>query len=120
MQDILLGNLKKEIAKKDEQIKHLNLTIKEINQEIRIKDSILEGSVNKEIKRELNKGLQKELNKCKKQIDDLRNKLTKYKKPKGEKIWYEIEINELKNKINFLEKELENKDKKISELKSQN
>ena len=118
-QEVLLGNLKKEIGKKDEQIKELNLTIKELGQELRIKTSILEGNVNRKIRKELNKGLQKELNKCKKQIDNLKNKLTKYKKPRGEKIKYEIELNELKNKVIFLEIELENKDRKISELKSQ-
>ncbi|MFX1302898.1 MAG: hypothetical protein ACFFBV_12340 [Promethearchaeota archaeon] len=119
MQEILLGNFKKEIVKKDKQIKNLNLTKKELNKEIKIKNSLLEGKVNRKIKRELNKELQKELNKCEKQIEDLRNKLIKYKKAKGEKIKHKIEINELKNKLNFLEKELENKDRKINELESQ-
>ena len=101
-QEILIKTLKKDIGEKEEQIKNLNLNVKELKQELRIKDSILEGSVNKKIKRELNIGLQKELDKCKKQIDDLKNKLVKYKKPEREKITTDIEIVELKNEIKQL------------------
>ncbi|UCC20077.1 MAG: hypothetical protein JSV62_01995 [Promethearchaeota archaeon] len=119
MQETLLRNFKKEIAKKNEQIKHLNLTVKELNQELRTKNSILESNVNKKLKRELIAGVQKELDKYEKEAKDLRNKLKEYQKNKGEKIKFEIEISELKNKINFLENELENKDRKISELTSQ-
>lgn len=118
MQEIIMGNLKKEIEEKEKDIKYLNLTIKELNQELRNRNSIVEGKINKKIKKELKNGLQKELKKSKKQIDDLRYKLNKYKVPQRDKIRYDIEMRELQNKIIFLEKELEKKDRIINELKS--
>ena len=119
-QEIIMRNFKTEMGEKKEQIERLNLMVKEIDQEQSIKNSILEGRVDKNIKKELNKRLQKELDKSKKQIDDLKNKLTKYRKPETEKIKNNIEINELRNKISFLEKELERKDRIINKLKSKN
>jgi len=119
-QEIVMRNFKKGIGEKEEQIKDLNIMVKEFDQERSIKNSILEGRIDKNIKKELNKRLQKELDKSKKQIDDLKNKLTKYRKPETEKIKNRIEINELRNKISFLEKELERKDRIISRLKSKN
>jgi hypothetical protein len=44
--------------------------------------------------------------------------LTKYKEPKRERIKYNIEIEDLKNQINFMKEELDKKDKLISKLKS--
>ena len=117
-QEIIMANFKKGIGEKEDQIKNLNLRLKELDQERSIKNSVLEGRIDKNIKKELNKRLQKELDKRKKQIDDLKNKLTKYRKPETEKIKNNIEINELRNKISFLEKELERKDRIISEFRS--
>ena len=119
-QEIIMRNFKKGIGEKEEQIKNLSLRVKELDHDRSIKNSILEGRVDKNIKKELNKRLQKELDRSKKQIDDLKNKLTKYRKPETEKIKNNIEINELRNKISFLEKELERKDRIISRLKSKN
>ncbi len=117
-QEIITGNLRKEIEGKEEDIKQLNLTVKELNQELRNKNSIVKGKINKKIKKELKNGLQKELKKSKKQIDNLRNELNKYKVSQRDKIKYDIEMRELQNKIIFLEKELEKKDRIINELKS--
>ena len=119
-QEIIMANFKKGIGEKGDQIKNLNLRLKELDQERSIKNSVLEGRIDKNIKKELNKRLQKELDKSKKQIDDLKNKMTKYKKPQTEKIRNNIEINELRNKISALENELERKDRIISILKSKN
>ncbi len=119
-QEIIMRNFKKGIGEKEEQIKNLSLRVKELDHDRSIKNSILEGRVDKNIKKELNKRLQKELDKSIKQINVLKNKLTKYKKPEIEKIKNHIETNELRNKISSLEKELERKDRIISILKSKN
>ncbi|MFX0152885.1 MAG: hypothetical protein ACFE9Q_00010 [Candidatus Hodarchaeota archaeon] len=117
-QEIIMGNLKKELEKKEDRIKSLNLNIIELNEEIKIKNSIIEGKINKKIRKELNYGLQKELEKNKKQIEALRDELNKYKVSQREKIRYDIEMSEFQNKINFLEELLKKKDKIINELKS--
>jgi len=118
MQEIIIGKLKDEIGEKEKHINNLNLIVRELNQGLKIQNSILEGKFFKEkIKKELNKELQKELNESKKRFDDLKNQLTKYKEPKRDKIKYDIEIHELKNKIALLNEELERKDRIISRMK---
>jgi len=117
-QEIIISNLKKELEKKEEQIRNLNLSIKELNQEIKSTHSIIKGKIKKKIRNEQKTGLQDELKKHKKQIDDLRYELNKYKVSQKDKIMYDIEMSELQNKINFLEEELEKKDKIINDLKS--
>ncbi len=74
----------------------------------------------KKKKKKLKKGLQKELNESKKQIDDLKNQLSKYKRPKRDKIKNDIEIQDLENKITLLKEDLDRKDGIISRLKSKN
>lgn len=64
--------------------------------------------------------MQKELNESKKQIDDLKNQLSKYKRPKRDKIKNDIEIQDLENKITLLKEDLDRKDGIISRLKSKN
>lgn len=118
-QEVLIGILKKQIGTKNEQIEKLNLILKELNQELELKNALEDGKANKFIIEELNKGLQKKLNKYKKKIENLKKELTKYKKPEKEKIKDDIEILELKKKIINLQKELERKDKIIKELTSQ-
>ena len=121
MQEILIGKLKDEIGEKKSQINNLNLIISELNQGLKIQNSILEGKFFKErIKKELNKELQKELNESKKRIDNLKNKLTKSKEPEREKIKYDIEIRDLKNKIILLKEDLDRKERVISRLKTKN
>jgi chromosome segregation ATPase len=117
-QEIVSRNLRKGIGEKDEHIQQLTLTVKELNREIRIKNSILEGGINKAIKKELNQGLQRELNKSKKKIEELKNKLAKHDKLKRKKIKEDIEALELKDKILNLENELKIRDNIIRELKS--
>ncbi|MFX0042353.1 MAG: hypothetical protein ACFE8L_05540 [Candidatus Hodarchaeota archaeon] len=118
-EEVLTNILKKKIEEKNTQIEQLNLTIQEINQKVRVKSLLEEGTITNAIRKGLNKELQKELNKSKKKIENLKKELSKYKKPKSEKIKQNIEIFELKNKIRDLEKELEKKDKEIDELKFQ-
>lgn len=121
MQEILIGKLKDEIGEKEKHINNLNLIVRELNQGLKIQNSILEGKFFKEkIKKELNKELQKELNESKKRINNLKNQLTKYKEPEREKIKFDIEIRELKNKIILLKEDLDRKDRVISRLKSKN
>ncbi|MFW9902119.1 MAG: hypothetical protein ACFFDY_12700 [Candidatus Thorarchaeota archaeon] len=117
-QEIIMRNLKKELEKKEEQIKNLNLSNRELNQEIRNANLIMKGKINKKIRNELKSGLQKELEKKKKQIDSLKYELNKYKGSHKEKIRYDIELSELQNRIIFLEKELEKKDKIINKMTS--
>ncbi len=117
-QEIIMGNLKKELEKKEEQIKSLNLNIVELNQELKTGNLMIEGKINKKIRKELNSRLQKELEKNKKQIEDLKGELNKYKVSQRDKIRYDIEMSEFQNKINFLEDLLKKKDKIINELKS--
>ena len=121
MQEILIGKLKDEIGEKEKHVNNLNLIVRELNQGLKIQNSILEGKFFKEkIKKELNKELQKELNESKKRINNLKNQLTKYKEPEREKIKFDIEIRELKNKIILLKEDLDRKDRVISRLKSKN
>ncbi len=120
IQEILIGNIKNEIGEKEKHINNLNLIVGELNKGLKIQNSILEGKFFKEkIKKELNKELQKELNESKKRVDDLRDQLTKYREPKREKIKFDIEIRELKNKIILLKEDLDRKDRIISRLKSE-
>jgi len=121
MQETLIGKLKDESGEKEKQINHLNLIVSELNQGLKIQNSILEGKFFKEkIKKELNKELRKELNESEKRIDDLKNQLTKYKEPERDKIKFDIEIRDLKNKIILLKEDLDRKDRVISRLKSKN
>ena len=117
-QEIIMRNLKKELEKKEEEIKNLNLSNRELNQEIRNANLIMKGKINKKIRNELKSGLQKELEKKKKQIDSLKYELNKYKGSQKEKIRYDIELSELQNRIIFLEKELEKKNKIINKMTS--
>lgn len=121
MEEILIGKLKGELGEKEKQINNLNLIVSELNQGLKIQNSILEGKFFKErIKKELNKELQKELNESKKRIDNLKNKLTKSKEPEREKIKYDIEISDLKNKIILLKEDLDRKERVINRLKTKN
>ncbi|MFX0036238.1 MAG: hypothetical protein ACFE9I_11435 [Candidatus Hermodarchaeota archaeon] len=116
--EIIMGNLKKELEKKEDRIKSLNLNIVELNQELKTGNLIIEGKINKKIRKDLNSRVQKELEKNKKQIEDLKGELNKYKVSQRDKIRYDIEMSEFQNKINFLEDLLKKKDKIIDELKS--
>ena len=121
MEEILIGKLKGELGEKEKQINNLNQIVSELNHGLKIQNSILEGKFFKErIKKELNKELQKELNESKKRIDNLKNKLTKSKEPEREKIKYDIEIRDLKNKIILLKEDLDRKERVISRLKTKN
>jgi len=119
-QELLIRQLREETGEKEKQIKQLELAVEKLNQELRIKNLKSEGKikVNKALKKELNKELQKQLNKSKKQIEDLKNKLFRYRKSEREKIKKNIEIQDLKRKITDLEEELEYKDSIISDLES--
>ncbi|MFX1572392.1 MAG: hypothetical protein ACFFB0_06555 [Promethearchaeota archaeon] len=116
-QEIITGNLRKEIEGKDDEIEYLKLLIKELNEEIRNKNSIIEGTIDKKIKSELKNKWQNELKKSKELIEDLTQELNKYRVFQKDKILHEIQIRDLQNKINLFEKELVKKDKIINELK---
>lgn len=119
-QEILTGHLKDEVSEKEKQIKHLKQIIEELNQKLKIKNSFSEGKIvmNKALKKELNKELQRQLNKSKAQIDELKEKVAKYRKSERELLKKDIEINDLRMKIIDLKEQLENKDNIIANLES--
>ena len=119
-QEILTGHLKDEISEKEKQIKHLEQVIEELNQKLKIKNSFHEGKIvmNKALKKELNKELQRQLNKSKAQIDDLKEKIAKYRKSERDLLKKDIEINDLRMKIIDLKEQLDYKDSIIADLES--
>jgi chromosome segregation ATPase len=118
-QEMLIDDYKKEVDIKNAQIKELTSNIEGLNRELSIKTSILERKIDKETKKELRIKLQKQLKDYKKEIDDLRNELKTNKTPEGKRIKDNIEILELKNKIQLLEEQLEEKIGVINKLRSQ-
>jgi chromosome segregation ATPase len=118
-QEMLIDDYKKEVDIKDAQIKELTSNIEVLNRELSIKTSILERKIDKQTKKELRIKLQKQLKDYKKEIDDLRNELKTYKTPEGKRIKDNIEILELKNKIQLLEEQLDEKIGVINKLRSQ-
>jgi len=94
---------------KDELINSLNLEIQDLKQNLKDKGSFVEQKPSEDIKKKLMEELQEKLNKAKRQIEDLKLKLSKYSKKGKTKV---------SNEISELMEELEKKDKEIKSLRS--
>jgi chromosome segregation ATPase len=106
----------KEIAEFDEKLKEKDVTIEayiteinELNQKLNEMSSVSESETRDSIAKKLIEDLQKQLNKAKRQIIELKQKLTKYdkKSKKPDKNSETLEIKELKDKLMFKDKEID-------------
>ena len=115
------AELNEKIKEKEDFIESYKLEISELNQKLKDLSSTAESKNGDSIAKKLIEDLQNQLNKTKRQVIELKQKLTKYEKKskKEQKKKVSSDVNELKVKIKELNELLDNKNVDIEKLKAE-